>query len=158
MQTETSTSEIRLGDNVLFFPRSYFTGGKVTGLTNAEVCAVCTRDYVFVVPKKDFTHFLVAARTRTYDFFGEGVPIEDGLRRLLESPDMTVSTLESFLVEMLGAEERDRVLKVSELKSFKTWVFGPMSQARMKHSAGGGVKVLSCKGKGAMKQFKAFYA
>jgi hypothetical protein len=152
------SNDIRVGDNVLFFPKSYFTGGKVTGLTNAEVCAVCTKDYVFVLPKKEFTHFLVAARTRTFEFFGEGVPVAEGVQNLLDAPDMTVSTLESFLVEMLGADKHDRVLKISELKSFKTIVFGPLSQARMKHSAGGGVKVLSCKGKGAMKQFKAFYA
>ena len=148
------SSPVTPGQNVLFFPKSYFNAG----LTNAEVCVVCTKDYVFVLPKKDFTHFLIASRTRKYEYFGEGQAVDDGVEKLLAEPELTVEALEERLIEMLGADQKDRVMKVSELKSFKTIVFGPLSQARIKLASGGAPRVISCKGKGAMKQFKAFYA
>ncbi|MBK9034917.1 MAG: hypothetical protein IPL61_27245 [Myxococcales bacterium] len=148
------SAAVTVGENVLFFPKAYFSAG----LTNAEVCVVCTKTYVFVVPKKDFTHFLVAMRTRKYAHFGEGIPVVEGVERLLAEPELTVAELEERLVDLLGADQPDRVIKVAELKSFKTILFGPLSQARIKHQSDVAPRVLSCKGKGAMKQFKAFYA
>ena len=148
------SAAVSVGDNVLFFPKAYFNAG----LTNAEVCVVCTPAYVFVLPKKDFTHYLVAMRTRKYDHFGDGKPVAEGVAHLLAEPGLTVSDLEERLIELLGADQPDRVIEIAALKSFKTILFGPLSQARIRHASGGAPRVISCKGKGAMKQFKAFYA
>ncbi|MEM7036350.1 MAG: hypothetical protein AAF570_05160 [Bacteroidota bacterium] len=145
------------GANYLFFEKGQFSGGKVTGLTNAEVCALCTKDYIFVIPKKDFTTYLVANRTRTYNYFGEGVKIQDGMKALLSEEGLTLEELESRMVEMLGADQKERVIKISDLKKRSIWLFGPFSQARIKFPKGT-PKVLVCRGKGAMKKMKLFYS
>jgi len=101
---------------------------------------------------------LLGRDRQVVDDFGEGQAVDDGVEKLLAEPDLTVEGLEQRLIEMLGADQKDRVMKVSELASFKTIVLGPLSQARIKLASGGAPRVISCKGKGAMKQFKAFYA
>lgn len=145
------------GVNYELFEKGYFTGGKVTGLTNSEICALATKNYVFVLPKKDFTTYLVATRMREYNYFGEGVKPVDGLKQIVETPGLTVGELEGRMKALLGAENTDRVIAIADLKTFKI-ITGLLGQVRMKHTSGGGIKVLSLKGKGSMKRFKAFYS
>jgi hypothetical protein len=150
------SQKLELGHNYCYFPKSHYTGGKVTGFTNAEVCIVGTRDYIFIVPKREFTSYLVASSIRTFSW-GEGLTMEQGLQKMFNDPEMTVSQLEGTLGLILGMEDHDRVIKVSDLKSFKVhmaWIF---SQARAKHKAGGATKVITCKGAGNMQRFKDFY-
>ncbi len=142
--------------NYCYYPKSGYTGGKVTGLTNSEVCIVGTKAYIFVLPYRDFTSYLVAMRIRSYQW-ADGVSMQAGLEQMFADPRMTVEELEATLCDMLGEANHDQVLKVSELTQFKVHLLGILSQARIRHAAGGAIKVIFCKGKGNMKRFKEFY-
>lgn len=148
--------KIELGYNYLYFPKAGYTGGKVTGMTMVECLFVGTRDYLFLVPVVETSHIFIASQVRTFRF-GDGLTIRQGIDQLLADPALTVEQLEKTLVEMLGADNHDRVIAVAQLEKFSCLLLGPLSQARLKHKAGGATKVVTCYGKGAMKQFKAFY-
>jgi hypothetical protein len=147
---------LRKGENYLYFPKGTYTGGKVTGITNATVSVVCTHRYLFIFPKKEMTSYLIAFRERSFHF-REGVSVEKGLEEMLNDPQMTVEQLENDLVQMLGANDHDRVIEVAELSQFKVHMMWILSQARMSHKAGGAKKVLSVGGPSNMKKFKEFY-
>lgn len=147
---------LKEGVNYELFEKGYYTGGKVTGFSNAEVCALATKNYVFVLPKKDVTSYLVATRVREFNYFGDGVKPADGLKQIVATDGLTVEELEDRMKAMLGAENTDRVIGIKDLDKFKI-ITGLLGQARMKHKSGGGIKVLSLKGKGSMKRFKAFF-
>lgn len=142
--------------NYFFYPKGNYTGGKVTGLTNAEVSVVGTKNFLFIVPKKEVSSILIATKIKSFSF-GPGVSVEQGLQNLLNDPQMTLEQLESDLKEFLGAENHDRVIEISQLSSFKVHLMWILSQARMRHKAGGAVKVLSLGRPSNMKKFKEFY-
>ena len=89
---------------------------------------------------------------------GNGVSVEQGAANMLADPQMTVEKLEEDLKELLGADNHDRVIELSQLSHFRVHMLWILSQARMNHKAGGATKVLSVRGDGGMKRFKAFYA
>ncbi|MBK9451126.1 MAG: hypothetical protein IPN95_17300 [Bacteroidetes bacterium] len=76
---------------------------------------------------------------------------------MLKNPQLTVEQLESDFKEFLGADNHDRVIEISQLKSFKVHLMWILSQARIIHNAGGAIKVLSLGRPSNMKKFKEFY-
>ena len=142
--------------NCIFFPKGNYTGGKVTGVTNAEVSVVGTKNFIFIVPKREVSSILIATKIKSFSF-GHGVSVEQGLENLLNNPQMTVEQLEGDLKDFLGAENHDRVIEVAQLKSFKVHLMWILSQARMSHKEGRAVKVLSLGKPSNMKKFKEFY-
>lgn len=150
------SENLRAGENYLLFEKGFMSGGKLAGLTNAEICSLCTKNYIFVVPKKDFTTYLVASRIREYNYFGEGVPPAEGLKQVVSDPNLTIPELEERMIQMLGAENNDRVIKIADLQKFKIWT-GLMGQARIKYAGKLAPLVLIMKGNGGMKAVKQFY-
>lgn len=148
---------LRENENYVFFRKASYTGGKLTGLTNIDATVIGTRKYIFVLPKKEMTSILVAHKIRTFKM-GEGVSVEQGAANMLADPQMTIERLEEDLKDLLGADDHDRVIEVAQLTHFKIHMLWILSQARMNHKAGGATKVLSVRGDGGMKRFKAFYA
>jgi hypothetical protein len=147
---------LKNGENYLFFPKGHYTGGKVAGFTNAEVAVICTHRYIFIAPRQEFTTYVIASRVKRFEF-GEGVPVHKGLENMLKDPQLTLEQLEEDMKQLLGADDHDRVIEVAQLKHFKVHLLWILSQARMKHNAGGAVKTLSLAKPSNMKIFKAFY-
>ena len=147
---------LKAGENYLLYEKGYMSGGKVTGATNAQICALCTKNYIFVVPKKDFTSYLVATRIREYNYFGQGVSPEQGLQQIVSDTSLTVEKLEERMVSILGADNKERVVKLDEVEKFKIMT-GLLGQARIKYPKKMAPLVLVMKGNGGMKAFKAFY-
>ncbi|MFN8393903.1 MAG: hypothetical protein U0176_04445 [Bacteroidia bacterium] len=147
---------LRENENFVFFRKASFTGGKVAGVTNVDAAVIGTSKFIFVLPKKEMTSILVAHKIRTFNM-GEGVSVEQGAANMLADPQMTVEQLEEDLKELLGADNHDRVIEISQLSHFRVHMLWILSQARMNHKAGGATKVLSVRGDGGMKRFKAFY-
>ena len=147
---------LKEGENYLLYEKGYMSGGKLAGMTNAEICAICTKNYIFVVPKKDMTSYLVATRIRHYNYFGDGVKPADGLKQIVSDTSLTLEELESRMIEILGEENRERVIKLADLEKFKI-ITGLLGQARLKFPKKLAPLVLVMKGNGGMKAFKKFY-
>lgn len=137
----------------LFIPAGYLSEGKVTGLTNSEVCMVGTPDYLFFLPERSITSFAVLTKIKTYNF-GDRKPSE-AVAELLNDPELTVQELEDSLKEMLGPEADKRIYKISELEKFKI-VTGLFAQNRIKKS-GQAIRVYSPKKKADKRRFIAYY-
>ncbi len=147
---------LKEGENYLLFEKGHMAGGKLAGMTNAEICAICTKNYIFIVPKKDFTTYLVASRIREYNYFGDGVKPADGLKQIVADTSLTVSDLETRMLEILDDQNRERVVKIDELEKFKI-LTGLLGQARLIFPKKLAPLVLVLKGNGGMKAFKKFY-
>lgn len=147
---------LKEGENYLLFEKGHMAGGKLAGMTNAEICAICTKNYIFIVPKKDFTTYLVASRIREYNYFGDGVKPTDGLKQIVADTSLTVSDLETRMLEILDDQNRERVVRIDELEKFKI-LTGLLGQARLKFPKKLAPLVLVLKGNGGMKAFKKFY-
>lgn len=148
---------LRENDNYVFFRKASYAGGKVTGMTTIEAVVIGTRKFIFILPKQEMNSILIAHKVRTFTM-GNGVSVEQGAANMLADPQMTVEKLEEDLKELLGADNHDRVLELSQLSHFRVHMLWILSQARMNHKAGGATKVLSVRGDGGMKRFKTFYA
>ena len=147
---------LKAGENYLLFEKGYMSGGKLAGMTNAEICSICTKNYIFVVPKKDYSSYLVATRIRHYNYFGAGVKPADGLKQIVSDNSLTIEELESRMIDILGEENRERVIKLDDLEKMKI-VTGLFGQARLKFPKKMAPLVLVMKGNGGMKAFKTFY-
>lgn len=147
---------LKEGENYLLFEKGHMAGGKLAGMTNAEICSICTKNYIFIVPKKDFTTYLVASRIREYNYFGDGVKPAEGLKQIVSDTSLTVSDLENRMLEILDDQNRERVVKIDELDKFKI-ITGLLGQARLKFPKKLAPLVLVLKGNGGMKAFKKFY-
>lgn len=141
------------GTNYLFFPKGSVSGGKVTGTANADVSTVCTKRFIFVFPKMLQHSVIIASTTQRFEF-EQGVPIEEGLRKLLAGPKMSVEDLEEDLKSRL---HDDWVFEISALAHFKMHKLWILSQIRM-NKKGGNTVVLAVRGNGGMKRLFDFYA
>ena len=120
---------VQLGSNVLFFPNGQITTGKGLKLVVSDVSAVCTRDYLFLVPKKDISVGLVRTRVKQIEL-PDNVTVEQAIESMVSRPGLAVADLEAELVAMLAADSTDRVFRLAELKSYKVSGFGPLTRLR----------------------------
>lgn len=145
--------ELKENENYLYFPKANLAEGKIKA--NAlDVGALCTKDYLFIIPDRQINTFVVATRIKTY--YADGKKPTEMVAEMIKEPGLTVAELEERMIEWFGEKEREkRVFKIDELDVFKntTGLFG---QTRFKKK-GKDLKVLALKGKGVKKVFKEFY-
>lgn len=143
---------VQLGTNVLFFSKADLTRGKGLKLANQRGVAVCTRRFLFMIPSQEVN---VGAVRTTVVTRGS---VQETVEALVQRPDLTVEGLEHELANLMGPSLADQVFEIEKLAMFKVWTLGPLSQVRMKLPGGIAPIVFVPRGKGAVKQVKAFYA
>ena len=99
-------------------------------------------------------HSIVIASTTQRFQFEQGISIEDGIRKMLSDPQLTVEELEEGLKSRLNNE--DWVFEIAELGHFRIHMLWILSQIRMRQK-GGNLGVLSVRGNGGMRRLKVFY-
>lgn len=148
---------VALGTNVLFFPKAELTRGKGLKLSTQRGLAVCTRKRLIMIPTQD-VQVGVVRTTVTTRRMNAGGTIAEVVEGLLKQPDLTVDELETELEALLGPSYADQTFEIAKLASFKAWSLGPLSQVRLKPQGAVAPIVFVPRGKGAVKQVKAFYA
>lgn len=148
---------VAVGTNVLFFPKADLTRGKGMKLSTQRGVAVCTRKRLIMIPTQDVQTGVVRTKVTTRRMSAGG-SVAEAVEGLLKQPDLTVEELETELEALLGDTYADQSFEIATLASFKVWNLGPLSQVRMKPQGAIAPIVFVPRGKGAVKQVKAFYA
>ncbi|MEZ4399699.1 MAG: hypothetical protein R3B06_06755 [Kofleriaceae bacterium] len=148
---------VTLGSNVLFFPKAELTRGKGLKLSTQRGVAVCTKRLLVMIPSRDVQIGAIKGKIMTRNEGDDG-SLPQQVERLVQRTDLTVEALEAELTSLLGSDYADQAFEIAKLASFKVWSFGPLSQVRMKLAGGVTPIVFVPRGKGAVKQVKAFYA
>lgn len=122
-------------------------------LKNCDACIVCTKNYVFCIPKQTIGVYAILVTFKTHNLF-EGVSIEEGVKKLVESSG-SVEELEKSFIALLE-DDAKYVHKLSDMKSFKfRGVFGKHT---VRMSTGGlNWTSVSPKGKGTSGEMRKFY-
>jgi hypothetical protein len=154
-QKEIMGTPLKIGDNYLFFPKGNLAGGKVVGTMAGTVSVICTKRYIFIAPKTITNSIIIASRVSNYKF-SDGVTMEQGLKSMLDDPQMTLETLEEALKLFLGGSDSEYVFEVAKLEHFKIHLMWILSQARF-NKRGGSTNVLSMGKPSNMKLMNAFY-
>lgn len=118
-----------------------------------DVCAVCTKNYIFYIPKKTVGLFLLFNTIRNHSYFN-GVSVEAGVRRLVQDAP-SVEELEKSLIALVEGDEKC-VHKISDQSSFKFRGFLGKHTLRMA-TALTNWSSISPNGRGNSKEMRAFY-
>jgi hypothetical protein len=154
---QAMSDAVALGTNVLFFPKAELTRGKGLKLSTQRGAAVCTRRFLFMIPAQDVQVGAIKTTVVTRRP-GDGGSLVDLVEALVRRNDLSVAALEAELTALLGDAYADQAFEIATLKKFKVWSLGPLSQVRLVPAGALTPVVFVPRGKGAVKQVKAFYA